>query len=151
MPGRKHRPSGLSSEGSEGGMTEYRSDSPEEAGRRRGCEKLAKAAGWSYRGGYYVHPTRARYRAKDMDGWCDLCGNEAIEWDISLNGEDHMSGGFKSVPEAFAGGFDAALNEIGPLFDDWDRLGNDEKGQIKDMAPLFVAKLEHLKATVDRS
>lgn len=49
--------------------------------------RLAKLAaereGWSYCGGYYVHPVRGRYRAKDMDGWVDLCDNEAIEWEAA--------------------------------------------------------------------
>jgi hypothetical protein len=55
--------------------------------------------------------------------------------------------------EAFDNGFDAGQNEvlglIGPLLDDWDRLSNDEKGQVSAIAPLFVRALEHLKSTAE--
>jgi hypothetical protein len=57
----------------------------------------------------------------------------------------------KQSTGSFDDGFDAALNEIGPMFDDWDKLSNDARSQIGAIAPAFVAKLEHLKATVDRS
>jgi hypothetical protein len=57
----------------------------------------------------------------------------------------------KQATGSFDDGFDAALNEIGPLFDKWEELSNDERGQIRAIAPFFVAMLEHIKATVDRS
>ena len=53
--------------------------------------------------------------------------------------------------EAFDDGFDAALNEMGPMLDEWDRLSNDERGQIKSIAPLFVEKLERFKVEADRT
>jgi hypothetical protein len=56
---------------------------------------------------------------------------------------------------AFGNGFDAGQNEalsyLGPMLDDWDRLSNDEKGQVRAIAPLFVAKLEDLKSTMERT
>jgi hypothetical protein len=48
-------------------------------------------------------------------------------------------------------GQDEALNYIGPMLDDWDRLSNDERAEVRAIAPLFVGKLEHLKSTVDRT
>jgi hypothetical protein len=56
-------------------------------------------------------------------------------------------------PKVFSDGFDAGQNEalsyIGPMLDDWDRLSNDEKGQIKAIAPLFVEKLVAIKSTME--
>ena len=56
--------------------------------------------------------------------------------------------------KVFGDGFDAGQNEalslIGPLLDDWDRLSNDEKGEITSIAPLFVRSLLQLRQTMDR-
>jgi hypothetical protein len=57
----------------------------------------------------------------------------------------------KQSTGSFDDGYAAALSAIEPLFGDWDRLSNDERSQIGAIAPTFVSKLEHLKASVDRS
>jgi hypothetical protein len=55
---------------------------------RARARTLAENAGWRRQGSSYVHPTRGRYRVKDMDGWIDLCDNEAIDWGLPVpNGE----------------------------------------------------------------
>jgi hypothetical protein len=70
--------------------------------------------------------------------------------DLRESGLSSQEATVMTEERAFSDGFDAALHEIGPLFDDWDRLSNDERAEIRAIAPLFVEKLEHLKATVDR-
>jgi len=56
--------------------------------------------------------------------------------------------------KAFGDGFDAGQNEalsyIGPLLDDWDRLSNDEKGQVRSIAPALVKALENMNSIMDR-
>lgn len=57
---------------------EFFSNSPEEKGRQLRAKGLAMAAGWRAVGSTYVHSDGRRYRMRDMDGWADLCENEAI-------------------------------------------------------------------------
>jgi hypothetical protein len=45
----------------------------------------------------------------------------------------------------------APLDFIGPMLDDWDRLSNDEKAEVRAIAPLFVEKLEQLRSSMDQT
>lgn len=55
---------------------------------------------------------------------------------------------------AISGGFDAgqneALNCIGPMLDDWDKINPDDKVTIETMAPNFVHRIRQLRRTMDR-
>jgi hypothetical protein len=47
-------------------------------------------------------------------------------------------------------GQNEALNCIGPMLDDWDKINPDDKVTIETMAPNFVHRIRQLRRTMDR-
>lgn len=58
---------------------DFRCGSPERDAQEDLAERLARNAGWYKSIFNFVNKfTGHSYRASDMDGWTDLCGNEGI-------------------------------------------------------------------------